>query len=75
MIQDKPTAFGDLLRRHRISAGLSQEELAARAISDLERGVKRMPRRDTLHLLVEALHLSEESKAALRRSGELARLV
>src|SRR3712207_9493035 len=49
---------------------MSQEELAkrahlsARAISDLERGVKRAPRRDTVQLLVEALGLSGEARAA-----------
>jgi tetratricopeptide (TPR) repeat protein/transcriptional regulator with XRE-family HTH domain len=63
-------AFGDLLRRHRVLAGMSQEELAerahlsARAISDLERGVKRTPRRDTVQLLVEALGLSGDARAA-----------
>src|SRR4028119_1712417 len=66
----EPRAFGDLLRRHRVLAGMSQEELAerarlsARAISDLERGVKRMPRRDTVQLLVEALGLSGETRTA-----------
>jgi tetratricopeptide (TPR) repeat protein len=69
-LTDKSQAFGDLLRRHRVLAGMSQEELAerarlsARAISDLERGVKRTPRRDTVQLLVEALGLSEEARAA-----------
>src|SRR4028119_1331882 len=64
----EPRAFGDLLRRHRVLAGMSQEELAerarlsARAISDLERGVKRTPRRDTVQLLVEALGLSGETR-------------
>jgi transcriptional regulator with XRE-family HTH domain len=49
---------------------MSQEELAerarlsARAISDLERGVKRTPRRDTVQLLVEALGLSGEIRTA-----------
>ena len=63
-------AFGDLLRRHRVLAGMSQEELAerarlsARAISDLERGVKRTPRRDTVQLLAEALGLSGETRTA-----------
>ena len=66
----EPQAFGDLLRRHRVLAGMSQEELAerarlsARAISDLERGVKRTPRRDTVQLLVEALGLSGEARTA-----------
>ena len=66
----EPQAFGDLLRRHRVLGGMSQEELAerarlsARAISDLERGVKRTPRRDTVQLLVEALKLSGETRRA-----------
>ncbi|MGA7094290.1 MAG: helix-turn-helix transcriptional regulator, partial [Candidatus Cybelea sp.] len=50
--------FGTLLRRYRIAAGLSQEELAERArlsfhgISALERGYRRTPQRETLALLV-----------------------
>jgi tetratricopeptide (TPR) repeat protein/transcriptional regulator with XRE-family HTH domain len=66
----EPQAFGDLLRHHRVLGGMSQEELAerarlsARAISDLERGVKRTPRRDTVQLLVEALGLSGETRKA-----------
>lgn len=69
MTQDERLAFGDVLRRHRIFAGMSQEELAARAglsaraISDLERGAKRTPRRDTLQLLVEALQLAGDDRA------------
>jgi predicted ATPase/transcriptional regulator with XRE-family HTH domain len=49
---------------------MSQEELAerarlsARAISDLERGVKRTPRRDTVQLLIEALGLSGDVRTA-----------
>jgi predicted ATPase/transcriptional regulator with XRE-family HTH domain len=56
--------FGELLRRHRQAAGLTQEELAARTglsvrgLSDLERGARTAPRRDTLRLLVGALGLS-----------------
>src|SRR5207248_6958629 len=46
------------------------------AISDLERGVKQTPRRDTVELLAEALQLSREDYAALeaavsRRKGPL----
>ena len=69
-LTDGLQAFGDLLRRHRVLAGLSQEDLAqrarlsARAISDLERGVKRTPRRDTVQLLVDALGLSGENLKA-----------
>lgn len=66
-----PASFAVLLRRYRQTAGLTQEELAerarlsTRAISDLERGLKRTPRRDTIGLLVEALALSPEDAAAL----------
>src|SRR5919199_2609497 len=78
----QPRSFGELLKRYRVAAGLSQEALAerarlsTRAISDLERGVKQTPRRDTVELLAEALELSREDAAALeaavsRRKGPL----
>ncbi|MEO7002378.1 MAG: helix-turn-helix domain-containing protein, partial [Ktedonobacterales bacterium] len=63
--------FGEVLRRQRRSAGLTQEELAARAglsargIADLERGVRHTPRRDTVSLLVGALGGSPADAAAL----------
>ena len=63
--------FGALLRRYRILAGLSQESLAGRAgvsvraVSDLERGVNRTPRAETLDLLVAALGLGSADRAAL----------
>ena len=56
--------FGELLRRLRVAAGLTQEALAeraglsARGLSDLERGVRAAPRQDTLDLLVAALALA-----------------
>jgi predicted ATPase/transcriptional regulator with XRE-family HTH domain len=56
--------FGDLLRRHRQTAGLTQEELAARTglsvrgLSDLERGARVTPRKDTVQFLVDALGLA-----------------
>jgi predicted ATPase/DNA-binding XRE family transcriptional regulator len=69
--------FGDLLRRHRRAAQLTQEDLAGRsglsveAISALERGWRRAPRRDTVALLAGALDLSPEDRrdlaAAARR--------
>ena len=55
------------LRRHRMAAALSQEELAARAglsargISDLERGARMAPRLETVRLLADALGLSGRS--------------
>ncbi|HEY2593104.1 MAG TPA: LuxR C-terminal-related transcriptional regulator [Chloroflexota bacterium] len=55
--------FGKLLRRYRLEAGLSQEQLAqraglsARGISDLERELRRVPRRATVDQLGEALGL------------------
>lgn len=56
-------SFGTLLRRYRLAAGLTQEELAERArlsrrsITAMERGTSHTPRRDTLELLAEALAL------------------
>src|SRR5215472_13086603 len=63
--------FGDLLRQHRLAAGLTQESLAERAglsehgIQKLERGVTR-PYRDTVERLLGALELSVAEKAELR---------
>ncbi len=71
MVTPSHPTFGTLLKRYRLAAGLTQEELAeranlsARAISDLERGLKTKPRRDTVELLAEALELSEADRAAL----------
>ena len=64
MTTEPPASFGDLIRRARRDAGLTQEALAeragisTRAISNLERGINRAPRRDTLALLASALNLS-----------------
>ncbi len=68
---DAPTVslFGQMLRRYRAAANLSQEELAeqanlsARAISDLERGVKRTPHKETIELLANALALPPQKRA------------
>jgi transcriptional regulator with XRE-family HTH domain len=71
-------SFGERLWRHRIDAGLTQQELAERAglsvrgLSDLERGIRRAPYPDTVERLVEALALSAAERATLtssRRSG------
>jgi predicted ATPase/class 3 adenylate cyclase len=67
--------FGDLLKQHRLAAGVSQEALAERArlsvhtISALERGARRKPYRDTIALLAEALSLSRAARAELERAA------
>ncbi len=61
--------FGEALRRARVAAGLTQEQLAERAhlswrgISDIERGARRSPRRDTVSLLAGALALTGDARA------------
>jgi predicted ATPase/DNA-binding XRE family transcriptional regulator len=63
--------FGDLLRRHRLAAGLTQEALAERAglsehgVQKLERGITH-PHRDTLDRLLVALQLSVDDQRQLR---------
>src|SRR6516164_3160115 len=67
--------FGTLLKRYRLAAGVTQEELAAQAglsprgISDLERGARRAPRRETVQLLAEALHLSAAERTLLQATA------
>lgn len=68
-------SFGDLLRRYRLAAGLTQEELAeraglsARGISDLERGLSARARKETLNLLAAAMELTPEERAQLAQAG------
>jgi len=70
-----PVAFGTLLRRHRRSAGLTQEEVAERAgvsvrtISDLEREVRHAPHKDTVVLLADALGLQVTDRAAFESAA------
>jgi len=65
---EAPELFGALLRRHRLTAGLTQEALAERAgvsvrnIQALERGINK-PYRDTLTRLAAALTLEGEDRA------------
>ncbi|QNE21121.1 tetratricopeptide repeat protein [Kribbella qitaiheensis] len=69
------TSFAELLRHHRQSAGISQEELAHRAslspkaVSLLERGQRRFPRRETIEELTKALGLSGPNATALAESA------
>jgi predicted ATPase/class 3 adenylate cyclase len=71
--------LGQLLKRYRIAAQLTQEKLAeraglsARAISDIERGLHRTPYQDTVSKLADALELASDERAhfaaAARRPG------
>ena len=67
--------FGNLLRRYRLAAGLSQEQLAERAkispngISALERGYRRNPQRETVALLAGALMLSDDQRKEIEAAA------
>ncbi len=72
--------FGGLLRRHRLAAGLSQEELGersgltARAIGNIERGRTARPYRSSVHALADALELAEPERTLLERAARPAAL-
>lgn len=72
-------AFAALLRQFRVRAGLSQQMLADRAmlsvqaVSALERGYRKVPYRETLERLADALSLTAEARVALERSARRAR--
>ena len=71
--------FGGALKRHRQSLAWSQEDLAeasgvaARTISDLERGVAQQPRSATVRMLAEALGLSGAALAAFKAAARASR--
>ncbi|HEY1297130.1 MAG TPA: helix-turn-helix domain-containing protein, partial [Chloroflexota bacterium] len=67
-------SFAELLRRHRLAAGLTQEALAERAglsehgVQRLETGASR-PQRETILRLVQALRLPRGEAAALQEAA------
>lgn len=71
--------FGTLLKRLRLQAGLSQEQLAerarisAKAIGAYERGDRRAPYRDTLALIVDALGVTGAAYDELVAAADQAR--
>ncbi len=75
MIENQSAAFGELLRELRLAAGLSQEALAERAhmsregVSALERGLRRVPYRDTVRLLADGLSLDSGQRARLEAAA------
>jgi predicted ATPase/DNA-binding XRE family transcriptional regulator len=72
-------AFGELLKKHRVAAGVTQDYLAeiarvsANAISSLERGVRRAPHRDTVSLLASALGLTGRDREDFEQSAKIVR--
>ena len=71
--------FGELLKRHRLACGFSQETLAEMArlsvetISALERGVRQKPYLDTIALLSDALALSQSDRTELESAASRSR--
>jgi transcriptional regulator with XRE-family HTH domain len=69
------TAFAALLRRFRRETGMTQAELAEKAglsteaVSALERGINRTPRRETVDLLSEALNLDEHNRVLFEQAA------
>jgi predicted ATPase/DNA-binding XRE family transcriptional regulator len=68
--------FGDLLKRYRERAHVTQEELAERAglsvdaVGALERGVRRRPQPVTRRLLADALRLTDAERATFVGASE-----
>jgi tetratricopeptide (TPR) repeat protein/transcriptional regulator with XRE-family HTH domain len=75
MTSPQPRTFSGLLRRYRMAAGLTQEQLAEAAglspgaVSTLERGISRSPRRDTVGLLADALGLAPAERSLFERAA------
>src|SRR6516165_2077820 len=73
--QDAPPTCGQLLQRHRVLAGLTQEELAERAgysgnyIGKLEQDQRELPAA-AADRLAEVLGLADQDRAALRAARE-----
>lgn len=69
------SSFGDLLRAQRLASGLTQAELAERAgmsvrgLSDLERGVRTRPQRETVQRLLAVLTVAPDEHVALQRAA------
>ncbi|HEY1296360.1 MAG TPA: tetratricopeptide repeat protein [Chloroflexota bacterium] len=68
--------FGEVLRRYRVAAGLTQEALAERAalsprgISDLERAARHHPYPATVRRLADALDLGDADRRAFETAAE-----
>lgn len=73
------SAFGVLLRRYRVAAGLTQEALAERArmsaagISTLESGKRQTPQSQTVDLLADALGLTAGQRVTFSAARRVSR--
>jgi predicted ATPase/transcriptional regulator with XRE-family HTH domain len=71
-------SVGDLLRRYRVDAGFTQEDLAeraaisARTVSDIERGLRTSIYRDTATRLAQALRLEGSARAVFQQAARRA---
>lgn len=79
MVQVPTARLGDILKRYRQEAGLTQEELAERAglsvrgIKALEGGERTRPHKDTIRLIADALQLSPSERQMLLEAVRQAR--
>jgi non-specific serine/threonine protein kinase len=79
MVTDARPSFAALLQEYRLARGLTQNELAEaaglsrEAINVLERGARRLPRRDTVAMIARALGLSDDERACLVAAAVAAR--
>jgi len=78
MSHSTDATFADLAVRHRLAAGLSQEQLAAvtslsvRAICDVERGATRRPQRASVTALADGLRLTGKARDTFVRAARQA---
>jgi len=69
-------AFGELLRRFRVAASLTQEALAAQCrispatVAAIEQGRRKAPRLSTVRLIAQALELSPADREMLARAAD-----
>ncbi|MGH3400339.1 MAG: helix-turn-helix transcriptional regulator, partial [Streptosporangiaceae bacterium] len=69
-------SFGELLRRFRVAASLTQEALAGRCrispatVAAIEQGRRKAPRLSTVRLIAEALELSTADLELLARAAD-----